>query len=125
MPGLTFYNNHLDAEARFDTSAVDDATTSRDNDFAIGEKGKGFILAAQYLFEDIDERSRHLTAKREDAAKDTGKMSQGKDVKSSVSFRIGHMIGDLAWKKSCRSYGLQLNVTMDDLTPWMLEEFLN
>ncbi|KAG8980149.1 hypothetical protein FRB90_007794, partial [Tulasnella sp. 427] len=43
--GLSFFNNHLDVDARFTSFVVDGELTSRSNEWAVGEKGKGFILA--------------------------------------------------------------------------------
>lgn len=54
ITALSVYNNHLDANARFSSFTVDGASTSRDNPWAVGEKGKGFILATQFLFEHVE-----------------------------------------------------------------------
>ncbi|KAJ7241329.1 hypothetical protein B0H12DRAFT_1133697 [Mycena haematopus] len=52
---LSFFNNHLDDNASFTSFAVDGESTSKQNKWAVGEKGKGFILATQYLEEYIAE----------------------------------------------------------------------
>jgi hypothetical protein len=46
---LTVYNNYLDRHATFDHFAYDGASTSKDSKWAVGLKGKGFILATSYL----------------------------------------------------------------------------
>ncbi|KAJ6583498.1 hypothetical protein DFH09DRAFT_1029158 [Mycena vulgaris] len=51
IQAFTAFNNHLDPEAGFWNFVVDGASTSRDNPFAVGEKGKGFGLGTQYFFE--------------------------------------------------------------------------
>jgi hypothetical protein len=45
----------LDSKARFFHFVGNGATTSRANIYAVGEKGKGFILATQYLIEEIED----------------------------------------------------------------------
>ena len=46
---LTVYNNYLDSHAKFDHFVYDGASTSKDSEWAVGLKGKGFILATSYL----------------------------------------------------------------------------
>ena len=46
---LTIYNNYLDEDATFDHFVYDGASTSKDSPWAVGLKGKGFILATSYL----------------------------------------------------------------------------
>ncbi|KAJ7917469.1 hypothetical protein B0H13DRAFT_2322417 [Mycena leptocephala] len=86
MNALTFFNNHLDANATFESFAVDGESTSKTNQWAVGEKGKGFILATQYLAEQIDG------------------LTNGKPAPNAfppaLSFRVGEQIGELKWKKS-------------------------
>lgn len=112
---LSFFNNHIDEDASFSTFVIDGATTSRNGD-AVGEKGKGFVLATQYLHERVEENDAH------DALK-----VPGRKWKTGVSFRVGHQIGELSWRntrtKSTHSEK-QLMVVMDDLTPWTPEQFL-
>ncbi|KAJ6605587.1 hypothetical protein DFH09DRAFT_1067843 [Mycena vulgaris] len=55
---FTTTNNHLDDAASFDSFAVDGYSTSTNNKWAVGEKGKGFILATQYWFETIETQMR-------------------------------------------------------------------
>ncbi|KAL1700982.1 hypothetical protein EV121DRAFT_213038 [Schizophyllum commune] len=101
--GLTFYNNHLDRSADFNTFVVDGASTSRLTN-AVGEKGKGFILASQYLHERVEEHCKALEIK---------------PLKAGVSFRVGHQIGELKWKRRRGRYSHlpQLQVVLDDLEP--------
>lgn len=100
--GFTFYNNHLDQKARFHSFVADGASTSRGNVFAVGEKGKGFALATQFMYEQVE---RHFIEQN----------PMTKIPKSKVSFRVGHEIGGLKWK----SYQDEdvLRVTRTDLTP--------
>jgi hypothetical protein len=115
MTGFSFFNNHLDPLASFSTFVMDGASTSRRDLWAIGEKGKGFNLATQYLYEEVE---RNL-AKRD--ADSPTKAS----TKPKISFRVGNKIGELAWRKA-RSDDEEdlLRVTMDDLTPVTCEEFI-
>ncbi|KAL1670080.1 hypothetical protein GGF50DRAFT_43154 [Schizophyllum commune] len=101
--GLTFYNNHLDRSADFNTFVVDGASTSRLTN-AVGEKGKGFILASQYLHERVEVHCKALEIK---------------PLKAGVSFRVGHQIGELRWKRRRGRYSHlpQLQVVLDDLEP--------
>ncbi|TRM69497.1 hypothetical protein BD626DRAFT_474293 [Schizophyllum amplum] len=109
LMGLTFFNNHLDRGAHFGTFVTDGASTSR-RTIAVGEKGKGFILATQYFHEAIERHCSALSTK----------------LKTGVSFRVGHQIGELVWKKNrvvyCDDQGNPepplLQVVMDDLQPW-------
>ncbi|KAJ7268413.1 hypothetical protein C8J57DRAFT_1509598 [Mycena rebaudengoi] len=97
---LSFYNNHLDKRAMFSSFAVDRSSTSRDNPWVVGEKGKGFILAMH--------------------------MPLPADMKSGVSFRVGHQIGTTKWKKA-RYDGDDdpLRVVLDDLTPRIVDQYLD
>ncbi|KIO16814.1 hypothetical protein M407DRAFT_12633 [Tulasnella calospora MUT 4182] len=100
--GLSFFNNHLDANARFSSFVIDGHTTSRFNEWAVGEKGKGFVLATQYFFEKVEQTVRRL--------------EQSRTLKHGVSFRVGYEVGELKWKKSKHDVD-QLKVINDDLTP--------
>ncbi|KAJ7082761.1 hypothetical protein C8R44DRAFT_992131 [Mycena epipterygia] len=100
---LSFYNNHLDDHATFETFAVDGYSTSK-NTCAVGEKGKGFILATQYMFETIEEQ----TSPR-------------------ISFRVGEQIGELGWKKPQSPRGGNpdsLRLFLDDLTTRTISQYL-
>ncbi|KAL1744800.1 hypothetical protein HDZ31DRAFT_37829 [Schizophyllum fasciatum] len=101
--GLSFFNNHLDTRAHFRTFVVDGASTSR-HSIAVGEKGKGFILATQYLLESVEEHCNDL---------------QTKPLKTGVSFRVGNDVGTFSWKKSRKAYPDPpcLQVIQDDLSP--------
>lgn len=84
--GATFFNNHLDAEADFSTFVVDGASTSDNNPYAVGEKGKGFTLATQYMWELKDTIEDHGSGKK---CRELG-----------VGFRVGHSVGELKWTKT-------------------------
>ncbi|KAJ7068627.1 hypothetical protein C8F01DRAFT_978797 [Mycena amicta] len=117
--GLSVFNNHLDATAKFTSFTVDGSSTSRDNPWAVGEKGKGFILATQFLHEKAEEC---MSTRRE---KDT-EGTIPKDLQGAASFRVGHQVGTLKWKKS--RYADEddlLQVVLDDLTPHSVEEFMD
>ncbi|KAJ7473874.1 hypothetical protein B0H11DRAFT_1647676, partial [Mycena galericulata] len=111
---LSVYNNHLDAKASFSTFTVDGASTSRNNPWAVGEKGKGFILATQFLFETVEAHERSRIEKK--------KAKLPKDIQGAVSFRVGHQIGTLKWKKFDEDDLLQ--VVLDDLTPLTPAEYV-
>ena len=100
--GYTFYNNHLDIKARFHSFVADGASTSRVNPFAVGEKGKGFALATQFLCERAEENV-------------VNQHPHPKIPKPKISFRVGHEIGHFGWK------GYEeidvLRVTKTDLNP--------
>ncbi|KIM83411.1 hypothetical protein PILCRDRAFT_819651 [Piloderma croceum F 1598] len=118
MTGFSFFNNHLDRHASFSTFVMDGASTSRQNLWAIGEKGKGFVLATQYLYEEVEKNMNKL-----DAALDSPTKSSS--PKPKVSFRVGNKIGELAWRKSrYEDEEDLLRVTMDDLSPVTIEEFM-
>lgn len=114
IKGLSFYNNHLDPHANFSHFVEDGATTSRRNKFAVGEKGKGFILATQYLIERVERK----------------RTSQGEDetvekCKPTLSFRVGHQIGEFTWKGNRdKEHEQLLRVSMDDLSPVDVSEFI-
>ncbi|KAL1736138.1 hypothetical protein EV714DRAFT_198797 [Schizophyllum commune] len=116
LMGLSFYNNHLDRGAHFGTFVTDGASTSR-RTIAVGEKGKGFILATQYLHEEIERHCKDLDPK----------------LKTGVSFRVGSEVGELTWKKErviyYDEYGRPepplLQVVKDDLQPWTADSLAN
>jgi hypothetical protein len=113
---LTFFNNHLDEEASFSTFVIDGATTSRSNPDVVGEMGKGFILATQYLHELVEEQDTYDVVK-----------VPGRKWKSGVSFRVGHQVGELSWRhtrNASTSGEKQLQVVLDDLYPWTADQFL-
>ncbi|KAJ7182459.1 hypothetical protein C8R43DRAFT_1144473 [Mycena crocata] len=113
MMGVSFLNNHLDSNATFDSFAVDGSSTSRDNVCAVGEKGKGFILAMQYFFERVESKRPELEGPKDGI------------LPLSVSFRVGEQIGLLKWKKSRRA-GAQdtLRLVLEDLTTRTVPEYL-
>ncbi|KAJ7459361.1 hypothetical protein FB451DRAFT_1046317, partial [Mycena latifolia] len=103
---LSFYNNHLDESATFDSFAVDGASTSIQNQWAVGEKGKGFILATQYWVERIEQWN-------------------PLDESAGVSFRVGEQIGKLKWKLSRKTGNPDsLQLILDDLTTRTEQEYL-
>ncbi|KAJ7636802.1 hypothetical protein FB45DRAFT_1056083 [Roridomyces roridus] len=110
---LTFFNNHLDEDASFDTLTIDGLSTSRRNAFAVGEKGKGFILAMQYLVEKVEQ-----------LWKNSPKPDRGLP-QPGASFRVGEQIGEFRWKFS-RRLGIpdSLRVSLDDLTIRTVAEYL-
>jgi hypothetical protein len=114
---LSFYNNHLDKRAMFSSFAVDGSSTSRDNPWAVGEKGKGFILAMQYFAEHVEAFRLKITDPEHPLPA---------DMKSGVSFRVGHQIGTTKWKKA-RYDGDDdpLRVVLDDLTPRTVDQYLD
>ncbi|KAJ7112060.1 hypothetical protein C8R43DRAFT_1041020 [Mycena crocata] len=115
---ISVFNNHLDARAKFTSFTVDGSSTSRDNQWAVGEKGKGFILATQFLFETTEEYMSSLRQKDLEGV-------IPKDLKAAVSFRVGHQIGTLRWKKSrFPNEDDLLQVVLDDLTPYSVEEYM-
>ncbi|KAJ7150601.1 hypothetical protein C8R46DRAFT_1305150 [Mycena filopes] len=114
---LTFFNNHLDPNATFDSFAVDGESTSKDNIFAVGEKGKGFILATQFLSETIDQMIMPPVEGNRKSAANT--------PHAGISFRVGAQIGELKWKKARRVGAADsLRVILDDLTPRSVAEYL-
>jgi hypothetical protein len=125
LTGLTFYNNHLDFKARFSHFVEDGATTSRANIYAVGEKGKGFILATQYLIEKIEDNMQRNGNTDKLDVEDAEVDLQAKAWKPKVSFRVGNKIGEFAWRKDRGEDGGQLlRVSMDDLSPVDISEFI-
>ncbi|KAI9798051.1 MAG: hypothetical protein M1825_005650 [Sarcosagium campestre] len=105
MTGVSVFNNHLDNAASFETFVMDGRSTSSLNKFAVGEKGKGFILATQYLHENIEESSPRPNDENTSAK-----------LKLGVSFRVGHSLGELSWqRKQGRPVDI-LQVKEEDLT---------
>ncbi|TDL26131.1 hypothetical protein BD410DRAFT_567872 [Rickenella mellea] len=118
--GLSFYNNHLDSKAQFKTFVVDGASTSGKSEFAVGEKGKGFIMATQWFYEEVEDTAENHVP----LAIIDGTNTTTKPPKLGVSFRVGHQLGELKWKQR-NGYIEQLKVTMDDLTPVTVEALVN
>lgn len=111
--GLSFYNNHLDSRARFYHFVEDGATTNRGMTWPVGEKGKGFILATQYLIERIE---KNMDKRDAEAAK---------NWKPKVSFRVGHAIGEFSWRENRDEKSEQLlRVSKDDLSPLNVTDFI-
>ncbi|KAJ6611251.1 hypothetical protein B0H10DRAFT_2057105 [Mycena sp. CBHHK59/15] len=104
---FSVYNNHLDSRATFSSFTVDGSSTSRDNLWAVGEKGKGFILATQFLFEYVEKHAYDLKIKASDP-------SLFKNLKAGV------------WKKSHnKDEDKLLQVVLDDLTPRTVQEYID
>jgi hypothetical protein len=128
MNALTFFNNHLDANATFESFAVDGESTSKTNQWAVGEKGKGFILATQYLAQEIDEAVVAKATTLSDLPPRL-QLTNGKPAPNAfppgLSFRVGEQIGELKWKKS-RKVGSadSLRLILDDLTTRTVSEYL-
>ncbi|KAJ6461839.1 hypothetical protein C8R47DRAFT_993422 [Mycena vitilis] len=113
---LTVFNNHLDENATFESFAVDGESTSKANEWAVGEKGKGFILATQHLAEEIDKRI---------AAMERNRTPPSPNFPLGVSFRVGEQIGELKWKKSRKVGSVDsLRLILDDLTTRTVAEYL-
>ncbi|KZP21159.1 hypothetical protein FIBSPDRAFT_1044324 [Athelia psychrophila] len=114
---LSFFNNHLDTDASFSTFVIDGATTNRGSTDAVGEKGKGFILASQYFYESVEDydASEALTI-------------EGRKWHTGVSFRVGHQVGELSWRHArslpTAKVEKQLQVVLDDLHPYTSDQFL-
>ncbi|KAJ6461852.1 hypothetical protein C8R47DRAFT_993400 [Mycena vitilis] len=87
LNALTVFNNHLDENATFDSFTVDGESTSKTNQWAVGEKGKGFMLAIQYLVEEIDARIADMDPK-----------DVPRYLSPGASFRVGEQIGEFKWK---------------------------
>jgi hypothetical protein len=115
MTGLSFFNNHIDCRARFSTFVMDGATTSRHNHWAVGEKGNGFNLATQYLYERVEKNTK-------DAVLESP--TKPSKIKPQISFRVGNQIGELAWRKGRYEDEDLLRVTMDDLSPVTVNDII-
>ena len=121
MTGLSFFNNHMDRRANFSTFVMDGATTSRQNHWAVGEKGKGFNLATQYLYEQVEKNLQEVDA----VAFGRSSFTKPPKMKPKISFRIGNKIGELAWIKGrFEDEEDLLRVTMDDLSPVTVDELM-
>ncbi|KAJ7636813.1 hypothetical protein FB45DRAFT_1138764, partial [Roridomyces roridus] len=114
MNAISFFNNHLDAAASFDSFVVDGWSTSKSDEFAIGEKGKGFVLAMQFLFETLD--------KMWDLNPKTKSNQKTVLPQPGMSFRVGEELGEFKWRK--RRKQEVLHVTQDDLTTRTVSEYL-
>ncbi|KAK7039888.1 hypothetical protein R3P38DRAFT_3311068 [Favolaschia claudopus] len=105
LRALSFFNNHLDQDASFESFVIDGESTSKYDEFSVGEKGKGFILATQYLAEVIRDSNFGTI--------------QPKYPQPGISFRVGSQVGELKWKQSRRK-GVRvtdvLSVYLHDLT---------
>lgn len=108
---LSFFNNHLDGNASFESFAIDGESTSKDSKWAVGEKGKGFILATQYLAEVLDEAP-------------FGVVSPD-SPRPGISFRVGSQIGELKWKRSRNRSSDSLRLILNDLTTRTDSEYLH
>ncbi|KAG9015070.1 hypothetical protein FRB90_004913 [Tulasnella sp. 427] len=82
--GLSFFNNHMDSYATFSSFVVDGKTTSRSNRWAVGEKGKGFVLATQFFFENVKQTVSAMTS-----------ANDSKSLKPGVSFTSGTTLESL------------------------------
>ncbi|KAI0946121.1 hypothetical protein AcV7_010177 [Taiwanofungus camphoratus] len=111
VSGLSFYNNHLDSSARFIHFVVDGATTDNTGRPDIAGRGTGFIRASQFLLEEIDRNVMQLKTRSIDSQK-------------GLSFRIGHLVGELQWFKHPDLAKDQARVKWEDLTPPSLHGIL-
>ena len=102
---ITVYNNYLDQHAKFDHFVYDGASTSKDSEWAVGLKGKGFILATSFLAQECE--------------------SCGDDSIDAMRIGVGFNVGS----RVCRArYNNEQNPNMlkvkrEDLRPLTLETF--
>jgi hypothetical protein len=101
---LTIYNNYLDRNATFEHFVYDGASTSKYSEWAVGLKGKGFILATSLLAQECDSRA----------------ITSIKSTHVGVGFNIGSR---LCRAKYNGQYPDMLKVTREDLRPLTLQAF--
>ncbi|KAJ7664856.1 hypothetical protein B0H17DRAFT_1336624 [Mycena rosella] len=112
MNGLSFYNNHLDETANFDSFAVDGYSTSKGSPWAVGMKGKGHKGALQHWYEAIEKWAKTVTL--------PSNLPQ-----VGVSFRVGEQVGEPKWKYSRKAGNPDtLRIILDDLTTRTVSEYL-
>lgn len=101
---LSFYNNHIDKSAIIEHFVVDGASTPLFSSAQSSSRtGASFIAASQRIFQDI-----------EASTKNAGPVI--KSLKTGVSFRVGHTIGELHWRQN-EGMEPQVQVRVSDLTP--------
>ncbi|KAF7364401.1 hypothetical protein MSAN_01100800 [Mycena sanguinolenta] len=106
---LSFFNNHLDEYASFESFVVDGKSTSKHNQWALGTTGRGFILATQYLAEHVADADEQTDC----------------SIPLGISFRIGEQVGELKWKMASRVGSEDsLQVIQDDLTIRSVGDYL-
>ncbi|KAK7012885.1 hypothetical protein R3P38DRAFT_3323036 [Favolaschia claudopus] len=114
MRALSFFNNHLDDSASFESFVKDGDSTSRYSPFPVAQTGKGFILATQFLVQEMNKNA--LAALPADA--------KIRDLpNANISFRVGSQIGELKWSRGRKPGApITLNATLDDLTLYNTQE---
>lgn len=99
---ITLYNNHVDPSATFEHFVSDGLSTNRSSEWAVGNKGNGFIRACHYITSAL----RPTIAKQADLVKPIG-----------LSVRVGHIVGDFAWHRKLAMDPEDLALSLQDLTP--------
>lgn len=121
---LTFYNNYLDKEAQFSHFVHDGSSTSKDNPYAVGLKGKGFILATSFLAQECQQFKddcQHSAQEEGRTINDVCKTILGMTHKPiGVGFNVGSRFCKGAYNKA-RPKMLQMK--KEDLRALSLEEF--
>lgn len=115
--GLTVYNNYLDRRTSFGHFVYDGASINKHSEWAVGVKGKGFILATSFLAAKCDAWLQEQGNANE-ACKDLLGISK---THVGVGFNVGSRL--------CRTqYSGQspnvLRVKREDFRPLTLEEFI-
>jgi hypothetical protein len=101
---LTVYNNYLDSKARFQHFVCDGASTSKNSPWAVGLKGKGFILATSLLAQECDACTDESIPRN----------------RVGVGFNIGSRVCRAKYNEEDPCV---LKVEREDLRPLSLEEF--
>lgn len=112
---LTVYNNYLDVQAKFSHFVHDGSSTSKASHWAVGLKGKGFILSTSYLAQVCEEY------KEDYPDNDVCKTVLGMSRKPiGVGFNVGSRFCKGEYNKANPR---MLKVTKEDLRPLNITQF--
>ena len=109
ITALTVYNNYLDPFTKFSHFVHEGASTSKGNWWAVGLKGKGFILSTAYLASECDDQ-KNLHG---------GSLGFGSNV-SGVGFNMGSRFGK---SEHSKRWPRMLKMKKEDLRAVTLQEF--
>lgn len=94
---VTFYNNHLDAGATFDSFVSERLSTNRRSQWALGVGGGGFLRACHYIV-------------------GSQQKAQGSMYRLAVAVRVGHSTGEFVYR-STNTGKEEFALRRQDLTP--------
>jgi hypothetical protein len=124
VKALTIYNNYLDEETELSHFVHDGSSTSRENEYAVGRKGKGFSLSTSFLAQECQpliEQYNGIAQRERRPPNDVFRNELGMSEKPlGIGFNVGGRMCRGAFSKG--HYPV-LKVKVEDLRALSVDEF--